>query len=87
MEIKHPPPSLPRSPADALALGSEAIAAITVSAIFADDGDVLLTYRLDDGAERSIKLPLTAPMPRPGQPIVLFISDSRTRFNTLPWRP
>ncbi len=83
----NPPPALPRSPAGARAPGCEVIVATAVSSSFADDGDVLLIYRLDDGAERSIKLPHTAPVPRPDQPILLFLSSDcvPARFTTLPF--
>lgn len=82
------PPSLPQSPAGVHAAGCEVIVAIAISAAFASDGDVLLTYRLDDGAQRSVKLPHIAPVPLPDQPILLFLSSDcmPARFTTLPMR-
>lgn len=82
-----PPPSLPRSSASALAPGSEMLAATAVSVALKPDGFLLLTYVLDDGAQKTVRLAADRPPPRPGQPVLIFFQTGEAvRFTTLPFR-
>lgn len=77
------PPPLPLSKVFDWA-GSVAVAAQCVAAELRA-GQVHLTYRLDDGERRQIVLPQSAPLPCPGQPVLLFYeADQCQRFTTLP---
>lgn len=82
-----PPAPLPKSPASALAPGSEMLAATAVSAVLKPDGFLLLTYVLDDGAHKTVRLPADRPPPRPGQTVLIFFQTGEAvRFTTLPFR-
>lgn len=82
-----PPSPLTKSPASALAPGSEMLAATAVSVALKPDGFLLLTYVLDDGAQKTVRLPADRPPPRPGQPVLIFFQASEARrFTTLPFR-
>lgn len=81
------PSTLPRSRGCSTPPASEAVVAITVEASFAQDQALRLTYRLDDGHLCTVDLLPTGPVPRPGQPILLFITSTNepVRCSTLPW--
>lgn len=81
------PSTLPRSMSCSTPPGSEAVVATTVEASFTQDRSLRLTYRLDDGHLCTVDLVSTGPLPRPGQPILLFISSTNepVRCSTLPW--
>lgn len=82
-----PPAPLPKSPVTALASGSEMLAAIAISVALKPDGFLLLTYVLDDGAHKTVRLPADRPPPRPGQPVLIFFQTGEAvRFTTLPQR-
>lgn len=86
MSTKFPSP-LPRSRSSSTPPGSEVVVATTVEASFTQDRALRLTYRLDDGHLCTVDLVPTGPLPRPGQPILLFISslNEPVRCSTLPW--
>lgn len=76
------PPPLPQSQVSWA--GSVAVAARCVAAEFRA-GQIHMAYQVDDGERKQIRLPATAPLPRPGQPVLLFYeADQCQRFTTLP---
>lgn len=83
----EPPSPLPKSQVQVLAQASEMLAATAVSVALKPDGFLLLTYVLDDGAQKIVRLLADRPPPRPGQPVLIFFQTGEAfRFTTLPFR-
>lgn len=82
-----PPPPLPKACGMAIAPHCNMLAARTVSCHLKPDGFLLLTYQLDDGDTKTVRLAADRPPPRPGQPVLIFFQTGEAvRFTTLPFR-